>query len=34
MYLVWKKSQTFSRAMELFQDQLQENLTTLHKEGE
>ena len=33
MYLVWKKSQTFSRAMELFQDQLQENLTTLHKEG-
>ena len=34
MYLVWKKSQTFSRAMELFQDQLQENLTTLHKEEE
>lgn len=34
MYLVWKKSQTFSRAMELFQDQLQENLTTLHKEVE
>lgn len=34
MYLVWKKSQTFSRVMELFQDQLQENLTTLHKEGE
>lgn len=34
MYLVWKKSQTFSRAMELFQDQLQENLTTLRKEEE
>lgn len=34
MYLVWKKSQTFSRAMELFQYQLQENLTTLHKEEE
>lgn len=34
MYLVWKKSQTFSRAMELFQDQLQENLTALHKEEE
>ena len=34
MYLVWKKSQTFSRAMELFQNQLQENLTTLHKEEE
>lgn len=34
MYLVWKKSQTFSRAMELFQDQLQENLTPLHKEEE
>lgn len=34
MYLVWKKSQTFSRAMELFQDHLQENLTALHKEEE
>lgn len=34
MYLVWKKSQTFSRAMELFQDQLQENLTTLRKAEE
>ena len=26
MYLVWKKSQSFSRAMELFQEQLQKNL--------
>lgn len=26
MYLVWKRSQRFSRAMELFLDQLQENL--------
>ena len=28
MYLVWKKSQIFSRAMELFQEQLQKNLST------
>ena len=32
MYLVWKKSQIFSRAMELFLEQLRENLATLCKE--
>ena len=32
MYLVWKKSQIFSRAMELFLEQLRENLTALCQE--
>lgn len=32
MYLVWKKSQIFSRAMELFLEQLRKNLATLCKE--
>lgn len=32
MYLVWKKSQIFSRAMELFLEQLRENLATLCKD--
>ena len=34
MYLVWKKSQIFSRAMELFLEQLQENLTAFCAEAE
>lgn len=34
MYLVWKKSQIFSRAMELFLEQLQENLTAFCEEAE
>ena len=33
MYLVWKKSQIFSRAMELFLEQLQENLAAVYAEG-
>lgn len=34
MYLVWKKSQIFSRAMELFLEQLRENLTAFCEEAE
>ena len=34
MYLVWKKSQIFSRAMELFLEQLRENLTAFCAETE
>ena len=34
MYLVWKKSQIFSRAMELFLEQLRENLTAFCAEAE
>ena len=34
MYLVWKRSQRFSRAMELFLDQLQENLYASGISGE
>ena len=30
MYLVWKKSQVFSRAMELFLEELHKNLASLH----
>lgn len=33
MYLVWKKSQSFSRAMELFQEQLQKNLAAFRTEA-
>lgn len=33
MYLVWKKSQVFSRAMELLLEQLHENLTPFHEEN-
>lgn len=32
MYLIWKKSQTFSRAMEVFEEQLRETLAALHTE--
>jgi DNA-binding transcriptional LysR family regulator len=34
MYLVWKKSQIFSRPMELFLEQLQENLSAFHGEAD
>ena len=34
MYLVWKKSQIFSHAMELFLEQLQENLSASGEEEE
>ena len=33
MYLVWKKSQVFSRAMELLLEPLHENLTPFHEEN-
>ena len=33
MYLVWKKSQVFSRAMEPLLEQLHENLTPFHEEN-
>lgn len=34
MYLVWKKSQIFSRSMELFQEKLKENLSAFREGGE
>lgn len=34
MYLVWKKSQSFSRAMELFQEQLQKNLAAFGRQAD
>ena len=34
MYLVWKKSQIFSRSMELFQEKLKENLSAFREDGE
>ena len=34
MYLVWKKSQIFSRSMELFQEKLKENLFAFREAGE
>ena len=34
MYLVWKKSQIFSRSMELFQEKLKENLSAFRENGE
>ena len=32
MYLVWKKSQIFSRSMELFQERLRENLSAFRED--